>query len=126
MKGTLDEVKFGDMIQLDYTVDMNNGKTKHKHLEVKFMPQLVEYLAEEGIIEVKEDEETPVQGILDFDMEGQEDRREDYDEDDGFYDCLLEAMDCVAKSLSGIKDQLAEIRMALSSLLPKAKANVGK
>lgn len=58
MQETAEELKFGDMIVLDLSHDMEDGHTKHHHLECKFMPELVPILLEEGIIkeeEVKED-----------------------------------------------------------------------
>lgn len=57
MQETAEELKFGDMIVLDLSHDMENGHTKHHHLECKFMPELVPILLEEGIIEEKEVEE---------------------------------------------------------------------
>ncbi len=57
MKGTDDEVQFGDMIELDLTKDMENGHVQHHHLECKFVPDLVPLLLEDGIIDVVEDEE---------------------------------------------------------------------
>lgn len=58
MQETAEELKFGDMIVLDLSHDMENGHTEHHHLECKFMPALVPILLEEGVIvekEVKED-----------------------------------------------------------------------
>ncbi len=58
MQETAEELEFGDMIVLDLSHDMENGHTKHHHLECKFMPELVPILLEEGVIvekEVKED-----------------------------------------------------------------------
>lgn len=63
MKGTEDELQFGDMIELDLTEDLPNGKVRHHHLECKFIPELVPLLLEEEIIEVveeKEKEEKPL------------------------------------------------------------------
>ena len=57
MQKTAEELKFGDIIVLDLSRDMENGHTKHYHLECKFMPELVPILLEEGIIEEKEVEE---------------------------------------------------------------------
>lgn len=57
MQETAEELEFGDMIVLDLSHDMENGHTKHHHLECKFMPELVPILLEEGIIEEKEVEE---------------------------------------------------------------------
>lgn len=61
MQETAEELEFGDMIVLDLSHDMENGHTKHHHLECKFMPELVPILLEEGIIEEKEvKEEKPL------------------------------------------------------------------
>lgn len=57
MQKTAEELEFGDMIVLDLSHDMENGHTKHHHLECKFMPELVPILLEEGIIEEKEVED---------------------------------------------------------------------
>lgn len=59
MQDTAEELEFGDMIVLDLSHDMENGHTKHHHLECKFMSELVPILLEEGVIvekEVKENE----------------------------------------------------------------------
>lgn len=61
MQETAEELEFGDMIVLDLSHDMENGHTKHHHLECKFMPELVPILLEEDIIEEKEvKEEKPL------------------------------------------------------------------
>lgn len=61
MQETAEELEFGDMIVLDLSEDMENGYTKHHHLECKFIPELVPILLEEGIIEEKEvDEDKPL------------------------------------------------------------------
>ena len=57
LQETAEELEFGDMIVLDLSHDMENGHTKHHHLECKFMPELVPILLEEGIIEEKEVED---------------------------------------------------------------------
>lgn len=57
MKGTDNELQFGDMIELDLSKDLPDGHTKHHHLECKFLPELVPLLLEDDIIEVIEDEE---------------------------------------------------------------------
>ena len=63
MKGTEDELQFGDVIELDM-VGKEDGKTRHTHLEVEFMPELVEELLKEDIIEEQEEEDDE---LLDFD-----------------------------------------------------------
>lgn len=63
MKDSGEELKFGDMIELDFTKDTNDGHTCHHHLECKFIPGLIPMLLEQGIIEEKEfenkDTDTP-------------------------------------------------------------------
>lgn len=54
MKGTGDEIQFGDIIELDLTKETDGDTVKHRHLEVEFLPEIVDYLVEEDIIEVKE------------------------------------------------------------------------
>lgn len=54
MQETAEELEFGDMIVLDLSHDMENGHTKHHHLECKFMPELVPIFLEEGVIVEKE------------------------------------------------------------------------
>lgn len=56
MKGTEDELQFGDMVELDLTEDMPDGGIKHKHLECKFVPDLVSMLLADDIIEEVDDE----------------------------------------------------------------------
>lgn len=54
LQDTAEEVKIGDMIVLDLTEDMPNGKVKHHHMECKFIPPIIPLLVEQGIIEVQE------------------------------------------------------------------------
>lgn len=54
MKDSGEELKFGDMIELDFTKDTNDGHTCHHHLECKFISGLIPMLLEQGIIEEKE------------------------------------------------------------------------
>lgn len=54
LQDTAEEVKIGDMIVLDLTEDMSNGKVKHHHMECKFIPPVIPLLIEQGIIEVQE------------------------------------------------------------------------
>ncbi len=67
MQGTADELEFGDQIMLDLTKDMPNGKVQHHHLDCKFVPELVEMLLEDGIIEEHEveDEDNGLEKPLD-------------------------------------------------------------
>ena len=52
MAGTDDELKYGDIIE----VDLSKGK-RHEHMECKFHPALVGILLDEDIIEMKDVEE---------------------------------------------------------------------
>lgn len=54
LQGTAEELEIGDMIELDLTKDLPNGKVRHHHLECKFIPELIPLLIEEGVIEVQE------------------------------------------------------------------------
>lgn len=57
MTGTDDELQFGDMIELDFTRENEKGNTVHHHMDVKFIPELVDMLLENEVIEVEDDEE---------------------------------------------------------------------
>ena len=61
MKGTDDELQFGDIIELDL-VGEEDGVTKHSHVELEFLPEFVDELLEDEVIEEKEVEED----LLDF------------------------------------------------------------
>lgn len=54
LQGTAEELKIGDMIELDLTKDLPNDKVVHQHFECKFIPELIPLLIEEGVIEVQE------------------------------------------------------------------------
>lgn len=54
MKDSGEELKFGDMIELDFTKDTKNGHICHHHLECKFIPGLIPMLLEQGIIKEEE------------------------------------------------------------------------
>lgn len=54
MKDSGEELKFGDMIELDFTKDTDDGHICHHHLECKFIPGLIPMLLEQKIIEERE------------------------------------------------------------------------
>lgn len=56
MKGTEDELQFGDMIEMDFTRDTKGGVIHH-HIECKFLPELIPTLLEDEAIEEREVEE---------------------------------------------------------------------
>lgn len=68
MKGTEDELQFGDLIELDLTKDMPNGKVKHHHLDCKFIPELIPLLLDAEVID-EVDEEEEKEDTLDFQEE---------------------------------------------------------
>lgn len=51
MKGSDKELQFGDMIEVDLTKNLPDGSVKYHHLECKFMPDLVDILLGNDIIE---------------------------------------------------------------------------
>lgn len=60
MKGTEEELQFGDMVEVDLIKNMDDGGIRRKHLECKFVPELIPVLLEDDIIEeadVESDEE---------------------------------------------------------------------
>lgn len=99
MKGTQDEVQFGDMLELDFTKDTKNG-TIHKHLELKFIPELVDVLIEEDVIEEKNclSEKKPAEGI-NFNVENKP------------------RMTSLGEELCDIKNRLTELEGIVAELL---------
>lgn len=57
MKDSNEELKFGDIIELDFTKDTEDGHTRHHHLECKFIPDLIPLLLKQEIIVEKEVED---------------------------------------------------------------------
>lgn len=70
MKDSGEELKFGDMIELDFTKDTNDGHTCHHHLECKFVPGLISMLLEQEIIKEEEfkDENTDTPSNENYDI----------------------------------------------------------
>ena len=70
MKDSGEELKFGDMIELDFTKDTNDGHTCHHHLECKFVPGLIPMLLEQEIIKEEEfkDENTDTPSNENYDI----------------------------------------------------------
>ena len=79
MKGTEDELQFGDMIELNL-VKEEDGHKVHSHLECKFIPELIDMLLENDVIEVVGDEE-------------EEEGLEFADDDDCLIDDILEDLE---------------------------------
>lgn len=54
IKETGEEITFGDELVVDFSKEMSNGHLKHHHLECRFIPELVDILLEQDIIEEKD------------------------------------------------------------------------
>lgn len=57
LKDSNKELKFGDIIELDFTKDTEDGHTHHHHLECKFIPDLIPLLLKQEVIVEKEVED---------------------------------------------------------------------
>lgn len=106
LQETAEELEFGDMIVLDLSHDMENGHTKHHHLECKFMPELVPILLEEGIIEEKEVEE---------------DKPLDFQDNYPMIDELLKANQNLEKRVYTLEKAVIKLREMIASFAVKPK-----
>lgn len=105
MKGTDDELQFGDMIELDF-VGEEDGVKKHTHLEVKFLPEYVDELLEEKVIEEKEVE-----------SENENDDLIDFNEDfEGFKEAVAEDVEEINDRLRELYKRLAKVEEKVSTL----------
>lgn len=107
LQETAEELEFGDMIVLDLSHDMENGHTKHHHLECKFMPELVPIFLEEGII--KEEEV-------------KEDKPLDFQDDSPMIDELLKANQNLEKKVYTLEKAVIKLREMVASLAVKSAA----
>ena len=108
MQETAEELEFGDMIVLDLSHEMENGHTKHHHLECKFMPELVPILLEEGIIEEKDvEEEKPL----------------DFQDDCPMIDELLKANQNLERRVYILEKAIITLRQTVASLAAKSVVN---
>jgi len=110
VKSSGEELEFGDMIVLDLTKEMENGKTKYQHLECKFVPELVDMLLENDIIEEKEDPIAEKQGILNFEFEDEKKLEESL----GLFDSLLDNLDKINNNLENLTKITAKILTVLN------------
>lgn len=106
LQETAEELEFGDMIVLDLSHDMENGHTKHHHLECKFMPELVPILLEEGII--KEEEV-------------KEDKPLDFQDDPSMIERLLKANQNLEKRVYTLEKAVIKLREMIASFACKPK-----
>lgn len=106
LQETAEELEFGDMIVLDLSHDMENGHTKHHHLECKFMPELVPIFLEEGIIEEKKVEE---------------DKPLDFQDNCPMIDELLKANQNLEKRVYTLEKAVIKLREMVASFAVKPK-----
>lgn len=98
------ELKFGDMLEVDLSEDLPNGKTHYHHLECKFHPSLVDLLLDAGIIEVKE--------------EGSSEEKED-DMLNTILEHIIGAQEETLKYLEEVENRLTDLEEAVAELLPE-------
>lgn len=115
MTGTDDELKFGDMVELDFTRENEKGNTVHHHMEVKFIPELVDMLLENGVIEVEDD----------GNEEESWDACPELEELSEAFDEMLEDFENLEKRVDAIEESVKRINLTLHSLTT-AKREVKK
>lgn len=69
MKDSNKEIKFGDMVEIDFIKDLSNGSIKHCHMECKFLPELLPIFLDCDVIEEVEVEEGDFEGEEPSDIE---------------------------------------------------------
>ena len=111
MQETAEELEFGDMIVLDLSHDMENGHTKHHHLECKFVPELVPILLEEGVIVEKEVKENKP---LDF---------QDNDTPYTLMEEVIKANEELELRVDKLEREVITFRQSIASLAAKSVVN---
>lgn len=116
MSGTQDEVKFGDVIDLDLTKN-EDDRTVHKRIYCTFIPEMVPLFLEEGIITEFEDED-----IIDF-------NENDGNPEDEWEDSIAEALTDLIKinqqflqQLKGLEKEVKELKALVSKAHGKKSA----
>lgn len=107
MKGTDDELQFGDVIELDF-VGEEDGVRKHSHFEVEFKPEYIEELLEEEVIEEREGEEED--DLINF-----EDYADMFAKHDQMLELLTEKVKCMEADLKAEKEVIAAIQKSLKA-----------
>lgn len=110
MQGTADELEFGDKIELDLTKDMPNGKVQHHHLDCKFVPELVDMLLEDGIIE---EHDIP---------DGDENPKESLDEGYPMMDELIKANQNLEHRVYDLEKEIDKLKAIVMNLKPYKNA----
>ncbi len=107
MKNSGEEVKFGDMIELDFTKDTEDGHTHHHHLECKFIPGLIPLFLEQDIIEEKEFKEDKTDTSTDEDCEVAQ--------------LILSTLETFALKIKKIDDEITTLNKIVKKLKDNAK-----
>lgn len=106
-----EEIKFGEILVLELTKEGKNS-TIHKHMEVKFIPELVDILLEQGIIK-EEDVENKEEDDVTFEWE----------EDNSALGKLLQSMimttEDLEKKVEELENRLTECEETIATLLDK-------
>ena len=102
------ELKFGDMLEVDLSEDLPNGKTHYHHLECKFHPSLADLLLDAGIIEVKEEGSSKEKegDMLNTILER-------------IIGALIRAQEETLKYLEEVENRLTDLEEAVAELLPE-------
>ena len=109
MKGTEDELQFGDVIELDF-VGEEDGVTKHTHLECKFLPELVDELLKEDIVEVRETKDKKEKaGVWTFKKDCKKEDLINFDEENALEKKVTELEDRVIELEGIIADLMDEL-----------------
>lgn len=116
MKGVDEPLEFGDTLGFDLEKNGEDGKSIKRHIDCTFIPEIVELLLAEDIIEEKEVEEEPKPTIEDGPSE----------EEEGTYDDLVESFNEYQTFTTGILKSLIERVEILERKENKKFSNVCK
>lgn len=112
MKDSNKEIKFGDMVEIDFTKDLPDGSSKYYHMECKFLPELLPIFLDYDVIEEIEVEEE------DFEEEDTDIREHIID--------ILEKMNNVVKELSASNEEALKAQEDLELRVDKLEDMVQK
>lgn len=110
MSGTDDEVKFGDIIDLDFTKELEDKKV-HKRINCEFIPELVPLFLEEGVVEEKEcedDEDAPI----------------DFEWDNSIAEALTDLIDInkqLIQKVASLEDEIKKLKAAVTTIAKNGK-----
>lgn len=111
MKGTEDEVQFGEDIVADVVREMG-GKCKHTHVDCVFLPELVSLLLEKGVIEEREFDDPKEEEEEDFI------HFENYDE---VFEALFDDNESIVTKLVELKTLVMDLQDLVQTLNENVK-----